>query len=498
MSELQEKDSYGQVLKSTTLVGGAQVINILMGIVRAKFMAVLLGPSGVGLMGMYQAIITMVGTITGLGIGSSGVRQIAEAVGSNDENRIARTIYALRRTVLVLGIIGVLLAVVLCRPISRLTFGKEAYSGPIAVLGFTIFFGAVSGGQAALLQGMRRISALAAMNVIGALLGTLISIPIIFFWRLKGIVPALLTVSAMAVFTSWWYAKKIVIPKVSLKLNEWTKEARGMLSLGMVFMASSIMNNAVLYMIRVFVLRELGMFSVGLYQSATNLSTIYIGIILNAMGMDFYPRLTAVADNNETVNKMVNEQTRIGLLLAAPGLLATLTFAPFVISLFYSAEFIPAFHVLRWQILGIFLRVISWPIGFVLLAKGMGKTFFFTELTWNSVHVGLLWAGLKMFGLEGTGISFFIMYIVCTTGIFIVVHRVTGFYWSKENIRTGSLMLGIIALVFILPYILTNNKATLLSVLLLILVSIFCLKEIFNLVGKAWFRTALLKITHPF
>jgi PST family polysaccharide transporter len=46
-----------------------------------------------------------------MGINSSGVRQIAEAVGSGDTVRIARTVIVLRRTSIFLGILGAVLLV---------------------------------------------------------------------------------------------------------------------------------------------------------------------------------------------------------------------------------------------------------------------------------------------------------------------------------------------------------------------------------------------------
>ncbi|MEO0248192.1 MAG: oligosaccharide flippase family protein, partial [candidate division WOR-3 bacterium] len=303
------ESSYGQILKSTTLVGGSQVINILIGIVRTKFMAMLLGPAGVGLIGMYQAVIEMVGMVTGLGIGSSGVRQIAEAAGSGDETRIARTVYTLRRTALFLGVIGMLVTMALSTPLSFFTFGNREHAWAIAVLGVTLLMGSVSSGQAALVRGMRRIADLASMSVIGAVLGTGLSVPIIYLWGEKGIVPSLLAVSAATILPSWWYARRIKVRGVSLYVGEIIREARGLVSLGLVFMASGVMVTGVMYLIRVLVVSGLGMESVGLYQSATTLSTMYIGIVLNAMGMDFYPRLTAVAEDNAAINRLVNEQT---------------------------------------------------------------------------------------------------------------------------------------------------------------------------------------------
>jgi len=494
--KVKEKGSYGEIVKSTSLVGGSQLINILIGIVRTKFMAVLLGPAGVGLMGMYQAVTGMVGAVTGLGIGSSGVRQIAEAAGSGDEFRIARTIFTLRRTALVLGVVGMFVAVALSKPLSRVTFGSDDHARAIALLGVTLLLGSISGGQVALIQGMRRIADLAALNVIGAAMGTALSVPIIYFWGVSGIVPSLITVSAMTILPSWWYARKIEVQRVSLSITEVMREAKALVTLGLVFMASGLMTTAVLYFIRVLVVRELGMESVGLYQAATNLSSLYIGVILNAMGMDFYPRLTAVAEDNNTVNRLVNEQTEVGLLLATPGLLATLTFAPYVIQIFYSGQFVPAYNVLRWQILGVFLRVVAWPIGFVLLAKGKGKAFLWTELTWNILHVILVWLGMRFFGLEGTGIAFFVLYVTYTFGILAVVHGISGFGWSSANIRLGSCFTIIVAFAFLLPFLLHKNVAMAASGSLTVAVTLWCLSRLHALVGPAWFAEVRVKIKH--
>ena len=279
--------SYSQILKSTTVVGGSQVIKIVLGIIRTKFLAVLLGPAGIGLMGLYTVVTGTIGAVTNMGMGSSGVRQIAEAVGTGDELKIARTIVTLRRASLVLGVLGMLVTIIFCVPISQLTFGSSEHSWPIALLSVTLFLGSVSVGQTALIQGMRRIADLASLSVLGGLLGTVISIPMIFFWGKEGIVPFLITVSAMTILPSWWFARKIPVARIMLGWRETVREAKGLLSLGLVFMATGLMTMAAMYLINILVVRRLGMDDVGLYQSASTLSNLYIGVILSAMGMDF-------------------------------------------------------------------------------------------------------------------------------------------------------------------------------------------------------------------
>src|SRR3982751_3017493 len=91
------RQTYGEILKSTALVGVASVVNILAGIVRTKTNALFLGPAGVGLMGLYSSVLALTQSLAGMGIQNSGVRQIAEASGAGDRQAIARTTFAVRR-----------------------------------------------------------------------------------------------------------------------------------------------------------------------------------------------------------------------------------------------------------------------------------------------------------------------------------------------------------------------------------------------------------------
>ena len=75
-----EGKSYRQILRSTSIIGGASVINILIGLVRVKVAAVLLGPAGVGLMGLFSNLIATAANVAALGMGTVGTRQIAEAI----------------------------------------------------------------------------------------------------------------------------------------------------------------------------------------------------------------------------------------------------------------------------------------------------------------------------------------------------------------------------------------------------------------------------------
>lgn len=479
-----KKQTYGQILKSSAVIGGSSVLNIGIGIIRTKVMAVLLGPAGFGLAGLYTSIVTLTQSLAGMGVNSSGVRQIAEAAGTHDQDRIARTVAVLRRTSVILGILGAVLLITLSKQVSKITFGTTQRRGAVCLLALAAAFQLISAGQGALIQGMRRIADLAKMNVIGALSGLLISIPVVYFFREKGIVPSLVCVAAMTIITSWWYSRKIRIKVPSITVSQVGNEAAALLKLGVAFMASGLMVTGVAYVVRVILSHRVGFAATGMYQSAWTLGGLYVGFILQAMGADFYPRLSAVSKDNAECNRLVNEQALVGLLLAGPGVIATLTFAPLVIALFYSAKFGAAVGVLRWICLGAMLQVVTWPMGFIILAKARQDFFLFSEFVWAIVAVGLAWGCIRSYGLNGGGIAFFLSYIFHAILVYPIVRRLSGFRWSTTNKQTGLLFFLLISAVFGAFYVVP-------------LVYAVWLGTVTTLVAAAYSVRALVKLVPP-
>jgi enterobacterial common antigen flippase len=489
-----ESSTYSQILTSSALIAGSSVLNIGIGIVRTKAMALLLGPAGFGLFGLYGSIANLAQSIAGMGINSSGVRQIAEAVGSEDIERIAQTAIVLRRTSILLGTLGAALLIVSSRQVSILTFGNSHNAAGVSLLGLAVFFSLVSNGQGALIQGMRRISDLAKMGILGAFFGLLVTLPTVYFLREHGVVPSLVGVAAMTVITSWWYSRKIPIHSVSIAASEVRREAAALLKLGFAFMASGFMTMGSAYAVRVIVLHRVGLEATGLYQSSWSLGGLYVGFILQAMGADFYPRLTVSANNNTKTNRLVNEQARVSLLLAGPGVIATLTFAPLIIALFYSAKFHAAVELLRWICLGTTLQVLTWPMGFIIVAKGKQAIFFWCELAWTVVSLGLAWICVGLFGLNGAGIAFFGSYLFHGLLIYPIVHQLSAFRWSIENIRTGLGFLSLIAVVFTGFHVLPFLLAELLGVAAAVLSGAYSLRMLLRLTTLDWLPAPLRRM----
>jgi PST family polysaccharide transporter len=369
--------SYREALKATSITGATSVVEVLLRMVKSKVIAVVVGPGGIGMFGVLSSATGLVSTLVGLGITGSGVRQVAAAAG--DQAQVARVTHTLRRTSVILGLIGTAVVLLLATPIARVAAGSAEYAGYLMLLAPLIFFTTVSGGQTALLRGLRQIATLARLKVIGVFFGTLFALPFVLKWGLDGIAPAMLMTAAVILVASWWYARQVEIPSVSLSAREFLGELRGLVGLGAVFLLTGLQATGIEFLLRTILLHQTDLATVGQFLAAAALSHVYVNFILQAMGMDYLPRLTRVKDDPVACNRLVNEQSEVALLLAGAGIVALTVLAPLLIPLLYSGRFAAAIEVFRWQCLGVLLKVASWPIGFVLIAKGMRTTFLVTE-----------------------------------------------------------------------------------------------------------------------
>jgi antigen flippase len=442
------RHTYGQILRSSFLIGSSSALTVVTGLVRSKAIALLLGPAGFGLMGLYTSIVQLAQSVAGMGVNASGVREIAVAAGTGDEARIARTAAVVRRTSLVLGAAGAIALALLATPISVVTFGDGARAAAVALLSLAVLFGVVNGGQGALIQGLRRIPDLARMNALSGLAGAVATILLVVIFREAGVVPAVLATALLSLGCSWWYSRSLAAGAPALAAAEVRREAAGLLKLGFAFMASGILMTGAAYAVRILIVRQIGLQAAGLYQSAWTIGGMYVGFILQAMGADFYPRLTASMADRGEANRLVNEQAHVSLLLAGPGVIATLVLAPLVLQVLYSSAFGEAVEILRWICLGAALQVVTWPLGFIVVAEGKQVTFFAVELAYALVYVVLAAILVQVAGVNGAGMAFFGSYVFHGVLLYPIVRRLTGFRWSAVNVRVMLLFLGASGLVF--------------------------------------------------
>ena len=181
MNESAKDSSYSHILKYTALFGGVQGLNILVGIVRNKLVAMILGPSGMGLLSLFNSTTKLVSDSTNFGISMSAVKNISLAYDKGDTARMAHEIKVIRSWSLVTAILGMLICILFSPLLDKWTFNWGNHTLHFICLSPVVGLSAITGGEAAILKGLRCLRSLAKVSLYNVILALLITIPIYYF-----------------------------------------------------------------------------------------------------------------------------------------------------------------------------------------------------------------------------------------------------------------------------------------------------------------------------
>jgi antigen flippase len=476
-----------RILKSTVIIGGSNFVVAIVRLVQMKVFAVALGPSGVGLLGLYQSVMSTSATIGGLGLSNSGVRQVSEATSSPAGQSTATALFTLRRLTLAVALLSAGGVFLLRRSISAWVFGTEQHAGAVAVLSVGVLFTIISSSQLAVLNGLCRVNDIARANIVGTGIGVLVAVLLVLRLGDQALEYVIVSTALIMLIAGWSFARRIP-SRGTPSYAEIGAQSVSLIRLGVAFMAAGLLTSAAVLLARVIVLDRLGMVSAGHFQAAWGFSVFYVEFILNAMAVDFYPHLTSRIRDRKAAHRLVNEQIEVALLLGGPLILGMVLLAPILIRLFYSTEFGAATELLRWLLLGSILKIVAWPMGYLIMARARVKTFLFAEAVWASAYLGLLYVTAPYAGITGAGYAFVGSYMVYVSTLYLITRWQDDFAWTRMNLRLA----GTVSLAGLLVMALAlqgGTAAYLASALITLGIGMFSLRRLRNIVGHtnpAW------------
>ena len=437
MSEKRD-DSYGHILKYTSIFGGVQGLNILISLVRNKIVALLLGPSGMGLISLFNSTIQLLSQATNLGISFSAVRNVSELFDAGDEARITHFIKVVRAWSLLTGLFGMLLCIVIGPMLSDFTFSWGNHTLHFVLLSPLVALLAITGGETAILKGARQLKSLAAIQVYSILAALIITIPIYYFFGQAGIVPVMVLMG-LATLLLTIHRSYSLYPLRLTGAKGILGEGMGMVRLGVAFTLAGVLGSGAEFIIRTYLNNVAELETVGLYNTGYILTMTYAGLVFSAMETDFFPRLSAVNTQWRSCNEIVNKQIEVSLLLISPLLVAAQFAIPFVIPILLSDQFLPVVDMVRILLLAIYLRAIKLPVAYLPLAKGDSLSYLLLEAIYDIVVVLLVIWGYMQWELVGTGIA------IALSAIFDYL-MILGYTYYKYHYRLTFAVVGYSAL----------------------------------------------------
>lgn len=411
-------------------MGGAQIVTLLVAFIRTKVIAQLMGPSGVGLAGVITSFNGNISTFAAWGLGTSGVRMIA---GAPIEEKAAKQL-AVRKFGKSLSWIGFWAMALLFIPVSQFTFGSGKYAVELMVGGLAVPCIIANSIWSSILQANGNVKSLAKAQVVSALAGLFVGLPSIYFFGSLGISISLFLAAAAPMIFTWYIAEKDFPPSSGEAMS---RDMRALFSMGGGLMAVGLAAQMSAYYVRYLIIRNrgadlgAGLEDAGYYQAAIAVAGSLPALVFSAMGTDFFPRVAAA--QNESEAKVLSEkQIQAGLLLGLPIFTGLLTMNQIGIRILYADRFDAALPLLDWMIWGVFLRLLAWPLGYWMLARGSPKTVVIVEISSNMIMAALPILLMPRLGLVGVAVAYFFGYLAYAT-IMVAVSRKRAGHWLSAQ-----------------------------------------------------------------
>lgn len=405
-----DMNSYKSIIKSTGLVGTVQLFKIVFGIIQNKVLALLLGASGFGIWGLFYSFSTTISPFCTFGIDQASVREISK--NSDDRVHVSQTIWLVRVLVLIFTTIACVSIIIFRKEISVFIFGTTDNSQGIIFVSIAIIFTSLYQVNASIFNGLRDLKRLSISQITGIIFASVTAILFVVFMGIKGI-PFFILISAIVNFlVSDFFLRKLKMKSIRPGYTFFKEESEILFKIGAGIAYSAIIVAASTYLIQIYIRKNLGIDIVGIYNASFTISNVYVGILLTAMGVDLMPRLAKLEGDRSALNQAVNEQTELGVLVSSIGVTGVILFAPIILRILYSSEFSIGVDIIRWQILGVALRVLSFPLTYCLLVRIKTIKYVIVQtVAWVGNYVFLILL-VGTFGLEALGLNYFVAYLI--------------------------------------------------------------------------------------
>lgn len=428
--------NYKRVIKYLGIFGGAQGVSVLLSMVRNKCASVLLGTGGFGIIALYNRTVQLFCDTTGLSLSLSAVRRLSEAYSNGDENEVKKCIKVVRSIALLTGIVGMLLMMLMSPLLSKWMFdGTTNDLLHLLLVAPVVFFVAVSGGELAVLRGVKQPGKIALYTLWTAVSAVLVSVPLYYCLQLDGIIPSIFLVALMQMVVALSFSTRLYRFRAKPFSLTLLREGVDIIKLGAGYIYTTMLVSGSLWLVYQVISDLGGSSAVGVFSAGYLLMGMLPTILFAAFDSDYYPRLSGIFANKDARNAMVNEHIEVHLLVQTPVILCVIMLLPWLFPLFYSAEFLPALSMTQIAIFALLFHVVTYPISFMPVSKGETLTFAAQETAYNVMFVSLTLLGFRYYGWVGAGVGMMLARIIDLSVAYSIARWRYGFRMSGKAVN---------------------------------------------------------------
>ncbi|MBS9818536.1 O-antigen translocase [Vibrio alginolyticus] len=413
------------LLKTSMLSFLATGIKMLSGLVINKAVSVLIGPSGLALIGQLQNSQGFIRAFAQGGINSGVTKYTAEY--SDDTENTKRIWSTALKITLLCSIITSILMMTFSSEMSKYIFNTEEYSYVFSLFAITITLFSLNQLVLSILNGLKEIRTYISINIAQSIVGLILTLVLVYFYRLDGALIALVTNQSLVSFVLFIKLrkhKKIIIKNFTSKFDK--KSSRRLLNYTLMTLASTLAVPMSMIFIRNYVGENISWDAAGYWQAMNYISSTYLLMITTALATYYLPRLSEIKLESE-----LKKELKIGFLVIVPLVTIISIFVyllkDFVVWTLFTKDFYPMLVLFKWQLIGNVLKMSSWLISYLMLSKSMTKEFVISEIAFSVSYTLLCFYFVNNMGIEGLSFAYFLNYLMY---FFIMM------FWMSRIIRT--------------------------------------------------------------
>ncbi|PQJ73795.1 oligosaccharide flippase family protein [Polaribacter gangjinensis] len=398
---------FRELLKGTSFMMVTRFAQFSAGMVTTKISALLLGTTGIGIINQLTFLTQKMSQFTTLSMVEAVVKQIAENKYEKDVKEIISSAF---KSYIILvssfSLISITFLSIFSSDLTIHVFGEKEFISYFFIAIFTFPFLIITSIPFAILKGFRDIKLISRIRITIVFTNLVIAVPLIYFYKLDGAVAYIPISYIVDLILHLFIANKLYFNKLGINLNsifkasfrtDFVKELFYFSGFGIIVGTYAIFSE---FICRSIVVSQLGIDKLGLYAPIIMWGSMITGFLLPALSTYLYPRFCELK-NNAQITGLLNDALRLGTLVIIPLLFIGIPYKEFIISIFYTKEFVLAAKFLPYHFLGLLFYV--WWYGFTqaMTPTGRIKQHGFFQILYFSLDMLVTYYFVTNFGLYG-------------------------------------------------------------------------------------------------
>jgi len=397
-------------------------IRTLAGIVAGKVVAVYTGPTGVALLGQFNNFINISTTFANGGINTGVVKYTAE-YGNNEQKISSLFSTSFKITLYTSGIIGLAL-MLFSYQFSGYLFTTPAYASIFIIFGCSIVLYALNSLFLSILNGSGDIKVLSYVNMASNIAGLLFTVVLVYYFNIYGALLSIILAQSIVFFISGYVLMRRSWFKLSHFFGSFDmKMLKKLSAFSLMAIVSALTVPLSQIILRQYLIQHLSVQSAGIWQGVNSISNAYLLLASSAISIYYLPKLASLKTKSE-----IRHEIRSGYKMILPVMVLCCTiiyiFRSFIIRLLFTKAFTAMNELFLFQMLGDLLKVGTWILAYLMLAKSMTKLYIITEVFFHVLYVVLGYFFVNRYGLVGITYAFAINYFIFFVTLVYIFRRI--------------------------------------------------------------------------